>query len=52
MSLSTLLIAVWFLLWGLVQVGAFSVSAGVLGVIAIVIGIVLLVDAWHPLVRR
>lgn len=52
MSLSTILLAVFFILWGLVQLGALAVAPAVLGIIALVIGILLLVDAWHPLIGR
>jgi hypothetical protein len=48
MSLSTLLLAAYFILVGLSLLGILAVSNTVLGIIALVVGIIILVDGLHP----
>lgn len=48
MSLGTLCLGLYLLFVGAAQLGLFTVSATVLGVLALVAGIVILLDAFHP----
>lgn len=50
MSLGMLLLAVWLILQGVSGLGWLAVSAKFLAVWALVTGIVLIVEHWHPLV--
>lgn len=50
MSLSTLLLAVFLILFAISMLGWVAVSATVLGVVALVDGILFLVEAAHPIV--
>lgn len=48
MSLSTLLIGAYFVLVGLSLLGLVAVSNFVLGLIALILGILILLSAFHP----
>lgn len=49
MSLSNLLMGLFFVLYGLQQLGIIAVSATVMGVIALIVGILILISAFHPI---
>lgn len=49
MSLSQLLLAVWLILVGLVWLGWVTVSSKLLGGLALVTGILWLVEGYHPI---
>lgn len=49
MSLSTLLLAVFLILFGLNDLAILAVSAKVLGILALVDGIAFLVEGYHPI---
>lgn len=49
MSLSTLLLGLYFILVGLSLLSIVAVSNTVLGVIALIVGILILVSAVHPI---
>lgn len=49
MSLSTLLMGLFFVLYGLSLLGVIAVSATVLGFIALIVGILILVSSFHPI---
>lgn len=49
MSLGTLLLSIWLILLGLTWIAAITVSTKFLGFWALVTGIVLLVESYHPL---
>lgn len=49
MSLSTLLMGLFFVLYGLSLLGIISVSSTILGIIALVVGILILVSSFHPI---
>ncbi len=46
LNITSLLIAVWFMLWGFNALGIFAVDTVVLGVIALVAGIAMLVAGF------
>lgn len=48
MSLTTLALAVFLILFGINALGWVAVSATALGIIALVAGILILVDGYHP----
>lgn len=48
MSLSSLLLAVWFILYGLNALNLVAVSTIVLGLVALILGVALLIESWHP----
>jgi uncharacterized membrane protein HdeD (DUF308 family) len=48
MSLTTLALAVFLILYGISALGWVAVSATVIGVVALVAGILILVDGYHP----
>lgn len=50
MNLGALLLAVWLILVGLTWSTLATISAKFLGVWALVTGIVLVVELWHPVV--
>jgi hypothetical protein len=49
MSLSTLFLAAFLILFGINTLGWVAVSATVLGVVAFVAGVLILVEAYHPI---
>jgi hypothetical protein len=49
MSLSTLLLAVFLILFGINAIGWVAISALALGIVAFVTGIVFLVEGYHPI---
>lgn len=49
MSLSGLLLAVWLILVGLAWTGIVAISSHFLGLWAIVTGVLLLLEAYHPI---
>lgn len=49
MSLGNLCLGLYLLLLGCIQLFGFSVSATLLGVLALIAGIVILIDAFHPI---
>lgn len=49
MSLTNLLLAAYFILVGLSLLGILAVSNTVLGIIALIVGIIILVDGFHPI---
>lgn len=49
MGLSTLLAAIWFILVGITWLGWVTISSQFLGGFALVVGIVWLVEGWHPI---
>lgn len=49
MSLSTFLLALFFLLLAFTQLGILGVTNVVMGFLALIIAIVLVVEAWHPI---
>jgi hypothetical protein len=49
MSLGSLCLAIYLILQGLVLLGILSVSNVLLGILALIAGIALLVEAYHPL---
>lgn len=49
MSVAAILAGVWFILWGLSATGLLAVPGTLLGILAIVVGILWLVSAFHPL---
>jgi uncharacterized membrane protein HdeD (DUF308 family) len=48
-SLSTLFLAAFLILFGISALGWVSISATFIGVVAFVAGILILVEAYHPL---
>jgi hypothetical protein len=52
MSLTTILLAAFFILYAVSTLGWIPISATVLGVIALIVGILILVDAYHPILPR
>lgn len=55
MALSHLLTAVWFILVGITWIGWVAISPQFLGVLALIVGILWLVEGWQPItvpVRR
>lgn len=50
MTLTTLALAVFLILFGINTLGWVAVSATVLGIVALVAGILILVDSYHPVV--
>lgn len=55
MSLGTLCLGLYLLFVGAAQLGWFSVSGTLLGILALVAGIIILIDSVHPVtlpVRR
>lgn len=48
MSLTTLALAVFLILFGINSLGWVAVSATVLGIVALVAGILILIDGYHP----
>jgi hypothetical protein len=49
MSLGQLCLGLYLLFVGAAQLGWFSVSNTLLGVLALVAGVVILLDSWHPI---
>lgn len=49
MGLSTLFLAAFLILTGISLLGWVAVSATVLGVVALVAGILILVESYHPI---
>lgn len=49
MSLSTLLLAVFLILYGLSALAIISISGKLLGIIALIDGIAFLVETYHPI---
>lgn len=49
MSLGTLCLGLYLLLIGLVQVFSVSISATLLGVLALIAGALILIDSVHPI---
>jgi hypothetical protein len=49
MSLGTLCLSIYLILIGCIQLFGLDVSATLLGLLALIAGILILVDAWHPL---
>lgn len=49
MSLSTLLLAVFLILWGVSTLGWIAVSSFILGILAFAAGVLLLIEAAHPI---
>lgn len=52
MALSNVLLAILLILWGLTLTGVFSVPSVVLGVFAIVTGLLILFDRYGPYSNR
>lgn len=48
MSLTTLALAVFLILFGINALGWVAVSATALGIVALVAGVLILVDGYHP----
>lgn len=48
MSLSTLFLAAFLILFGISALGWVAVSATVLGIVALIAGVLILVEAYHP----
>lgn len=46
----TICLGLYLLLIGLAYLGVFAASNTVLGILALIAGIIILVDAYHPLV--
>ena len=49
MSLSHLLAAIWFILVGIAWLGWVTISIKLLGGLALVVGVLWLVEAYHPI---
>lgn len=49
MSLSTIFLAAFLILYAVSVLGWIAVSATVLGVVALIAGILILVESYHPL---
>lgn len=49
MSLSTLLLAVFLILWGVSTLGWIPVSAFILGLLAFITGVLILLESAHPI---
>jgi len=49
MGLSNLLLAAFLILFGLNALGLIAVSATVLGIVALIAGILFLVEGYHPI---
>lgn len=52
MSISSLLLGIWLILVGADWLNWISVSKTVLGLLAFILGIVILVDTVHPLTTK
>lgn len=52
MSVGAICLGLYLILIGLAYLGVFSASNTVLGILALIAGIVILVDAYHPILPR
>ena len=50
MSISSLLLAIWLILVGVVWLGWISIDTKFLGLVAFITGILWLVESYHPIV--
>lgn len=48
MGLSTLFLALFLILFGISALGWVAVSGTVLGIVALIAGVLILVEAYHP----
>lgn len=49
MSLASLLLGIWLILLGLTWMGVISLSSNFLGIVALVTGILWLLEGYHPI---
>jgi uncharacterized membrane protein HdeD (DUF308 family) len=52
MALSTLFLAAFLILFGINALGWVAISATLLGAVALIAGILILVEAYHPITIR